>query len=219
MQSDRSLATFFRGPVARGELALVGECTGAQYQQLQDDAPGFASAFTTLFVEPTDEAETMRMLVHEARSLELQHRVAFDPRALRTIYELGSSLGSAGAYPGRAVDLLRSMATADDARHFDLRKAEAAVRRGRKIEAIKNYRSVTGEGLRDSMSAVEHYMVEGHWPLRGAGVDPPPLVVRSERARDFGTHPEPSEIGPQTVVRRLAQRTGCPRCCCRRTSR
>ncbi|MEM9459285.1 MAG: AAA family ATPase [Myxococcota bacterium] len=210
VQSDRSLATFFQGPVARGELALVGECTGAQYQQLQDDAPSFVSAFTTLFVEPTDEAETMRMLAHEARSLELQHRVAFDPRALRTIYELGSSLGSGSAYPGRAIDLLRSMATADDVRHFDLHKAEVAVHRGRKIEAIKAYRSVTGEGLRDSKNAVEHYMAEGHWPLRGVGVDPPPLVVRSERARDFGTHPEPSEIGPQTVVRRLAQRTGMP---------
>ncbi|MCA9708882.1 MAG: ATP-dependent Clp protease ATP-binding subunit, partial [Myxococcales bacterium] len=209
-QSDRSLATFFRGPVARGELAMVGECTALQHQQLLDDAPGFAAAFTTLYVEPTDEAETMRMLVHEARGLELRHRVAFDPRALRTIYELGRALGSGRAQPGRALDLLRSLATTDDVRSFDLREAEAAARRGRKIEAIKAYRAVTGDGLLDSKNAVEQFMAAGRWPLRGAAVDPPPLVVRSERAADFGHHPEPAELGPQAVIRRLALRTGLP---------
>ncbi len=208
-QSDRSLATFFRGPVARGELALVGECTAEQYQQLQDDAPGFAAAFTTLFVEPTEEAQTMLMLVHEARALELRHRVAFDPRALRTIYELGRALGTGSAYPGRAIELLRSMAGGDDVQHLELRAAEAEVRKGRKIPAIKAYRAVSGAGLRESKQAVEHYMKSGRWPLRGLE-DPPPTVMRSMLASDFGMQQGPSEIGSRTVVRRLARRTGMP---------
>ncbi|MCX4241409.1 AAA family ATPase [Paraliomyxa miuraensis] len=209
-QSDRSLASFFRGPVARGELAMVGEVTPEQYQQLQDDAPALAAAFTTLFVEPSDRAETMRMLVHESRALELRHRVSFDPAALRTIYELGHALGSGSAQPGRAIELLRSMAAADDVGSLDLRQVEAAVRRGRKIDAIKLYRSICGEGLKDSKDAVEQFMSAGHWPLRGLAAEPPPLRIRSERATDFGHRPRTSEIDPATVIRRLARRTGMP---------
>lgn len=109
-QSDRSLASFFRGPVARGELAMIGECTPEQYQQLQADASAFANLFTTLHVEPTDAATTMRMLVHEARALELRHGCAFDPRVFRSIYELSGSLFSGTAYPGNALELVRSLA-------------------------------------------------------------------------------------------------------------
>lgn len=100
-QSDRSLASFFRGPVARGELTMIGECTAEQYQQLQADASAFANLFTTLHIEPTDAAATMRMLVHEARGLELRHGCAFDPRVFRSIYELSGSLYSGSAFRAR----------------------------------------------------------------------------------------------------------------------
>jgi hypothetical protein len=46
--SDRNLAEFFHGPVARRELLLVGECTPAQWRQLEEDAPAFAGLFTRL---------------------------------------------------------------------------------------------------------------------------------------------------------------------------
>lgn len=110
-QSDRSLASFFRGPLARGELTMIGECTPEQYQQLQADASGFANSFTTLHVEPTDAATTMRMLVHESRALELRHGCAFDPRVFRSIYELSGSLYSGSAYPGTALELVRALAS------------------------------------------------------------------------------------------------------------
>jgi len=209
-ESERSLATFFRGPVARAELALVAECTAEQYQQLVDDAPTFADAFTTLFIDPTNEAETMAMLVHEARMLEIVHRVAFDPRALKTIYDLAGTLGSGTVYPGRAVDLLRSMATGDDARSLDLRHAESEARAGRKIGAIKAYRTASGHTLRAAKVAVETFMEQGVWPQRATGAEAPPMVVRSALAADFYAHAGPAEIGPRAVVRRLAERTGMP---------
>ncbi|EDM76056.1 ClpA/B family protein [Plesiocystis pacifica SIR-1] len=109
-QNDRCLADFFRGPLARGELTLVGECTPEQYQQLQADAGNFANAFTTVHVEPTDTATTMRMLVHEARALELTCGCSFDPRVYRSIYELSGSLYSGTAYPGKALELVRTLA-------------------------------------------------------------------------------------------------------------
>lgn len=109
-QSDRSLSNFFRGPVARAELTLIGECTAEQYQQLQADASGFANLFTTVHVEPTDAETTMRMLVHEARGVELNHGCGFDPRVFRSIYELSGSLYSGSAYPGKALELVRALA-------------------------------------------------------------------------------------------------------------
>ncbi|MFO7564769.1 MAG: AAA family ATPase [Enhygromyxa sp.] len=109
-QNDRSLSSFFRGPVARGELALIGECTPEQWQQLQADASGFANLFTTIHVEPSDAPTTMRMLVHEARKLELASGCGFDPRVFRSIYELSGSLYSGSAYPGKALELVRALA-------------------------------------------------------------------------------------------------------------
>ncbi|PRP92193.1 ATP-dependent Clp protease ATP-binding subunit ClpE [Enhygromyxa salina] len=120
-QSDRSLTAFFRGPVARGELTLIAECTTAQYQQLQADASGFANLFTTIHVEPTDAGTTMRMLVHEARKLELALGCGFDPRVYRSIYELSGSLYSGTAYPGKALELVRALG----ARHRTSRERAA----------------------------------------------------------------------------------------------
>ncbi len=128
-QSDRSLASCFRGPVARGELTMIGECTAEQYQQLQADSSAFANSFTTLHIEPTDPPETMRMLVHEARALELRHGCAFDPRVFRSIYELSGSLYSGSAYPGKALELVRALA----ARH---RMPDAAVEQVRLREIL-----------------------------------------------------------------------------------
>ena len=108
-ESDRSLSSFFRGPVARGELAMIAECTPEQYQQLQADASAFANLFTTIHVEPTDVGTTMRMLVHEARKLEISLGCGYDPRVFRSIYELSGSLDSGSAYPGKALALVRAL--------------------------------------------------------------------------------------------------------------
>jgi ATP-dependent Clp protease ATP-binding subunit ClpC len=108
-QSDRSLSAFFRGPIARGELTMIAECTAEQYQQLQADASGFANLFTTIHVEPTDVGTTMRMLVHEARKLEISLGCGYDPRVFRSIYELSGSLYSGSAYPGKALELVRAL--------------------------------------------------------------------------------------------------------------
>ncbi len=108
--SDRCLADFFRGPLARGEIVLVGECTEEQLRRLEEDAPAFAALFTRVFVGPTTPAETMRILVHEARELEIARDVEIEPSAFRTILELGPALTPGQALPGLALDLLRALA-------------------------------------------------------------------------------------------------------------
>jgi ATP-dependent Clp protease ATP-binding subunit ClpA/ATP-dependent Clp protease ATP-binding subunit ClpC len=109
-QSDRCLADVFRGPVSRGEVVLVGECTAEQYRRLEDDVPSFAALFTQVHLAPTTSAETFRMLLHEARELERKDGgLPLAPYALRSILEMGGSLFPNYAFPGKALDLLRQL--------------------------------------------------------------------------------------------------------------
>jgi ATP-dependent Clp protease ATP-binding subunit ClpA/ATP-dependent Clp protease ATP-binding subunit ClpC len=108
--SERNLAEFFRGPLQRGELVIVGECTADQLQRLEDEAPGFAALFSRVHVAETTPAETLRMTLNEVRSLELAYAVAFDPVVLRQTIELAGTLLSGAAFPGKALDLVRELA-------------------------------------------------------------------------------------------------------------
>ena len=108
--SERSLADFFRGPVARGELILIGECNAEQLQRLEDDAPAFAALFTRVHLQPTSASETLQMVVHAARTLEREHYCAFHPYTFRSILEIGGSLFPWSAFPGKALDILRKLA-------------------------------------------------------------------------------------------------------------
>jgi len=107
--SDRALADLFRGPLARRELSLVGECTEAQLRALEEDAPSFASLFTPIHVAAATPAETLRLMVRAMRGIERDLHVAISPYALRTILELGGSLLSARAFPGKAMELLHEV--------------------------------------------------------------------------------------------------------------
>ncbi len=108
--SDRSLAAFFRGPISRGELILIGECTPAQLQRLEDDAPSFAALLTRVNLPETTQAETLRMMIGEARLLEARHKVIFNPLCLRAALEMTDTLLTGQAFPGKALDALRRLA-------------------------------------------------------------------------------------------------------------
>jgi len=109
--SDANLALFFQGPLSRGEITLVGTVTPEQLQRLETDAPSFAALFTQLHVRPTNADETLRMLLHEARELEGRNHVAWEPSLFPTLLEQANSLFAGAALPGKALDLLRELAT------------------------------------------------------------------------------------------------------------
>lgn len=208
-EAERSLATFFRGPVARSELTIVGECTAEQYQVLQDDAPEFAAAFTVLFVEPTDATSTSRLVIGRARELERDHSIAFDPRAFRSIAELGGALLAGTCEPGKSIELLESLAKGDYGWSQALASVEHELTEGRKLHAIRRYRELTGSSLRGAKDAVEDFAERGVWPttaVRG----PTHATVRSLLDAKFGHDALPPAVGPQAVVRLLARRTGIP---------
>ncbi len=107
---DRALADFFRGPVGRGEITLLGECTAEQLRQLEEDDPAFAASFARVHVAPTSREETFRILLARAREIEASsppdRPVEIDPLAFQTILVLGDGLFPSHARPGKAVDLL-----------------------------------------------------------------------------------------------------------------
>ncbi|WP_394846932.1 AAA family ATPase [Pendulispora brunnea] len=108
--STRSLADFFRGPVARGEVVMVGEATPEQLRRLEEDAPSFASLFVRVHVQPATAGETFRIMLHRTRELEVERHVRFQPYAYRTILELGAGLFPSQELPGKAVDLATRLA-------------------------------------------------------------------------------------------------------------
>ncbi len=117
--SDRTLADFFRGPLARGEIVLVAECTAEQLRRLEEDAPAFAALFARVFVREATTEETFRMMVATARRLEMEKNVTFDPYALQTVIELGGAYFPSHALPGRAIDMLERLARTYDADEGD----------------------------------------------------------------------------------------------------
>ncbi|MCC6557631.1 MAG: ATP-dependent Clp protease ATP-binding subunit, partial [Polyangiaceae bacterium] len=114
-ESERSLADFFRGPIARRELVIVGEQTPEALRRLEQDAPSFASLFTPVFLPEATPAEAFRLMVREVRDIEQRRRVAVSPHALRTILDVGGALLPGQALPGKALELLRELATSTDA--------------------------------------------------------------------------------------------------------
>lgn len=118
--SDRALSDFFRGPVSRGEVTIVGECTAPAWRRLEEDDPGFASTFVKLHVAPAPRAETLRMMLGRARDLEvarpLDSPLEIDPRAFEVILDLTAGLFPAQALPGKALDVLTRLASSTEAR-------------------------------------------------------------------------------------------------------
>ena len=109
-QSERSFADFFRGPVRRGDLALVAELTGEQHARLERDAPGLAEALAPVVVPAASPGETAQLLLHEVRALEQRLPVSMHPFAPRTALELGAALFPWRARPGVAIEIVRRVA-------------------------------------------------------------------------------------------------------------
>src|SRR3569623_1929784 len=67
-QSARSFADFFRGPVRRGDVAIIAEMTPEQLARLARAAPGLAEALGRVTVPAASPGETAQLLLHENRA-------------------------------------------------------------------------------------------------------------------------------------------------------
>ncbi|HEY4181615.1 MAG TPA: AAA family ATPase, partial [Kofleriaceae bacterium] len=109
-QSERSFADFFRGPVRRGDLALVAEMTQAQLARLERDAPGLAEALSLVAVPAASAIETSQLLLAAIREIERDYSCSMHPFVSRTALELGSALFPWRARPGVAIEIVKRVA-------------------------------------------------------------------------------------------------------------
>jgi ATP-dependent Clp protease ATP-binding subunit ClpA/ATP-dependent Clp protease ATP-binding subunit ClpC len=112
--SDRSFASFFRGPIERGEVVMLAEMTEAQLARLEEDAPQFAALFTRLAVPAATRSDTLQMMIHRAREIEARRPVYYDAYSYAAALELGAALYPGTALPGQALDLLAAAADTVD---------------------------------------------------------------------------------------------------------
>ncbi len=155
--SNRSFADVFRGPVARGEVVLIGECTEAQLSRFEQDAPALAALFTRVHVEETTSAETFRFLLSRARDLEAEKEgLLVEPMALRALQELGGALFPGKANPGKVLDLLEEIAgplDEDDELDDDLVVRHLATRTGIPARLLRLSEPLTHTEVARSLSA------------------------------------------------------------------
>jgi ATP-dependent Clp protease ATP-binding subunit ClpC len=118
-QSERSFADFFRGPIRRGDLAVIAELTPEHHARLERDAPGLAEALARVAVPAASATETAHLLLHEVRALEVRLGVEVHPLAPRTALELGAALFPWRARPGVAIELVRRVAEQAAAQRLD----------------------------------------------------------------------------------------------------
>jgi ATP-dependent Clp protease ATP-binding subunit ClpA/ATP-dependent Clp protease ATP-binding subunit ClpC len=119
-QSERSFADFFRGPVRRGDLAIIAELTAEQRARLERDAPGLAEALALVAVPAATPAETALLLLHEIRALEVRlDNTELHPFVPRTALELGAALFPWRARPGVAIEIVRRVAEDAAAKQLD----------------------------------------------------------------------------------------------------
>lgn len=108
--SERSLADYFRGPVARGEVTMIAESSPEAFAHLEEEAPAFAALFARMDIRATTREETYQLMFHEARALELKHGTVFEVNTYRSVMELTDALYPGAAFPGKALNVLRALA-------------------------------------------------------------------------------------------------------------
>ncbi|HET9953240.1 MAG TPA: AAA family ATPase [Polyangiaceae bacterium] len=170
--SERVLADFFRGPVARGDLVMLGECSPEQHRALEYEAPGFASAFETLLLSEATPEESLAMLLFESRRLEQELDIAFEPRALRAILEQSGTLYGGTALPGRALAPLKAIARL----HAQAGKTE---------QSMDPSQSVAVESI-GSPEVLEFFSTQTGLPKLLLTADAP--LTRDELARQLARH-------------------------------
>jgi ATP-dependent Clp protease ATP-binding subunit ClpA/ATP-dependent Clp protease ATP-binding subunit ClpC len=153
-QSERSFADFFRGPIRRGDLAIVAELTPAQHARLERDAPGLAEALALVNIPAASITETSQLLLHEIRALEVERKVALHPFVPRTALELGAALFPWRARPGVAIEIVRRVA--EDAVRAGIAEGQVPAMPGRaalpKGGAEVNARELTPADVLDNLA-------------------------------------------------------------------
>ncbi|MFZ5442885.1 MAG: AAA family ATPase [Myxococcota bacterium] len=111
-KGDTHVAMYLEPHLARGELAVIAECTPERFERVREEAPSFAALFDVVQVPAMSERETLPVLLSAVRELEAEDG-GMMPRLSPDVMELALSLSGRffahRALPGRAVRLVHQV--------------------------------------------------------------------------------------------------------------
>ncbi len=105
--SDANVATSLAASIERGDVVILGECTEEQFQQGLGAVASLRKLFHVVTVKPSSVAVTHKILQDVASELDIRVSAAVIDR----LCELADFSNVSAALPGRAVDLLRRVAS------------------------------------------------------------------------------------------------------------
>jgi ATP-dependent Clp protease ATP-binding subunit ClpC len=132
-----NLAQLLEPALARGEISILAESTPERLARAREELPGFTSLFRVIEVPPLAAAGTLTVLLGVLRELESEAGAGRPPRlspaALEALLDAADRFRPHEAFPGKAVRLLRRLAsrpgTVDgDVRRFGVADVHALVR-------------------------------------------------------------------------------------------
>lgn len=96
--------------VEAGKLRMILTLEQQKFLQISAKNAALANALNKIYVKPTDQAATLKVMEDQVPFLEYQYKVIYDYRALREAYNLSERYVHDVEMPGRALNLLRSAA-------------------------------------------------------------------------------------------------------------
>ncbi len=107
---DVSIAQYLKGPIERGWLRVVGECTEEGLLALERRDRGFAALFRVIRVPEADRARSLAVLGRVEAALRAAGGRPVAPAALEVCHDLHARFAPYRAFPGKAVRFLRRVA-------------------------------------------------------------------------------------------------------------
>ncbi|MCD8534058.1 MAG: AAA family ATPase [Verrucomicrobia bacterium] len=148
--SGLSVADVMRHSMERRDIRVVGEISPEAWRKLRERDRRFADLFEVIHLDPTNEEDTVSIIIGVQRELEFRNSCEFNPHAVPMIMRLLKQYASDAAFPGKAVRFMDQLALKN---------------RGREIgvsEILEHFSSQTGLDLEmlDMRIALERSVVE-----------------------------------------------------------
>jgi ATP-dependent Clp protease ATP-binding subunit ClpC len=111
--SDLTLGQVLKAQQEKSSITVLAECTPEVWARLREIDRGFADCFQVVPVREPSDLTTLRIMIRVMQSLEGEHSCRFQTGILPLGIRLLRRFDRVTAFPGKAVEMLRSLAGAD----------------------------------------------------------------------------------------------------------
>ena len=108
--SSLSVADVLKPYIERRDVRILAEITPESLRVLREKDRSLADLFHLLFVEPTNENETLEVVIDCKRQFELRHQCTFSLDSLPVVIDLQRRFVKEAVFPGKAAGFLRQLA-------------------------------------------------------------------------------------------------------------